>query len=52
MSSKFALEGLSESMSYELEQFGINIVLIEPDIIKTYVAFVAPKITVGAELGY
>jgi NAD(P)-dependent dehydrogenase (short-subunit alcohol dehydrogenase family) len=34
-SSKFAVEGLSESMSYELEQFGIRIILIEPGIIKT-----------------
>ena len=28
--TKFALEGLSESMRYELEPFGINITLIEP----------------------
>ncbi|HEY7570194.1 MAG TPA: SDR family oxidoreductase [Nitrososphaeraceae archaeon] len=28
--TKFALEGLSESMRYELEPFGINIILIEP----------------------
>lgn len=34
-SSKFALEGLSESMSYELEPFGIRTVLIEPGVIKT-----------------
>jgi short-subunit dehydrogenase len=27
---KFALEGLSESMQYELEPFGIKIILIEP----------------------
>ena len=27
VSSKFALEGLSESMAYELEQFGIKIIL-------------------------
>ena len=30
ISSKFALEGLSESMRYELEQFGIDVILIEP----------------------
>ena len=35
MSSKFALEGLSESMAYELEQFGINVILVEPGVIKT-----------------
>jgi short-subunit dehydrogenase len=28
--TKFALEGLSESMQYELEPFGIKIILIEP----------------------
>jgi NAD(P)-dependent dehydrogenase (short-subunit alcohol dehydrogenase family) len=28
--SKFALEGLSESIQYELEPFGIKIILIEP----------------------
>jgi NAD(P)-dependent dehydrogenase (short-subunit alcohol dehydrogenase family) len=35
VSSKFALEGISESMAYEVEQFGINVVLIEPGVIKT-----------------
>jgi short-subunit dehydrogenase len=35
VSSKFALEGLSESMSYELEPFGIKIVIIEPGVIRT-----------------
>ena len=35
IASKFALEGLSESMRYELKQFGINIVIIEPGVIKT-----------------
>ncbi|VFJ13604.1 Uncharacterized oxidoreductase YusZ [Candidatus Nitrosocosmicus franklandus] len=34
-STKFALEGLSESMSYELEPFGIRMILIEPGFIKT-----------------
>jgi NAD(P)-dependent dehydrogenase (short-subunit alcohol dehydrogenase family) len=35
VSSKFALEGLSESLAYELEQFGIKVILIEPGVIKT-----------------
>jgi short-subunit dehydrogenase len=35
VSSKFALEGLSESISYELEPFGIKIVIIEPGVIRT-----------------
>ena len=34
-STKFALEGLSESMSYELEPFGIRVIVIEPGFIKT-----------------
>jgi NAD(P)-dependent dehydrogenase (short-subunit alcohol dehydrogenase family) len=35
VSTKFAVEGLSESMAYELEQFGIKVVLIEPGVIRT-----------------
>lgn len=35
VSSKFAIEGLSESISYELDQFGIKVVLTEPGFIKT-----------------
>ena len=34
-STKFALEGLSESISYELEPFGIRVVLIEPGFVRT-----------------
>lgn len=34
-SSKFAIEGLTESMSYELEAFGIRTIIVEPGIIKT-----------------
>jgi NAD(P)-dependent dehydrogenase (short-subunit alcohol dehydrogenase family) len=34
-SSKFALEGMSESMVYELQPFGIKVAIIEPDFIKT-----------------
>jgi NAD(P)-dependent dehydrogenase (short-subunit alcohol dehydrogenase family) len=37
VATKFALEGLSESMRYELEEWGINIVIIEPGAIKTKV---------------
>ena len=33
--TKFAVEGLSESLSYELEPFGIKIILIEPGVINT-----------------
>jgi NAD(P)-dependent dehydrogenase (short-subunit alcohol dehydrogenase family) len=35
VSSKFALEGLSESMAYKIDQFGTKVVLIEPGVIKT-----------------
>jgi len=38
VSTKFAIEGLSESMSYELEPFGIKMVLVEPGFIKTKIA--------------
>ena len=31
--TKFALEGLSESIAYELEPFGIKVILIEPGAI-------------------
>ena len=34
-STKFALEGLSESICYELEPFGIRVVVIEPGFIRT-----------------
>jgi NAD(P)-dependent dehydrogenase (short-subunit alcohol dehydrogenase family) len=35
VSTKFAVEGLTESMSYELEPFGIKVILIEPGFVKT-----------------
>ena len=33
--TKFAVEGLSESIAYDLEPFGIKVVIIEPGAIKT-----------------
>lgn len=35
VSTKFAIEGLSESMAYELEPFGIKVAIIEPGAIRT-----------------
>ena len=35
VSSKFALEGLVESLRYEVQPFGIHVTLIEPGVIKT-----------------
>jgi len=35
ISSKFAIEGLSESLRYELGPFGVNVIIIEPGVIKT-----------------
>ena len=35
VSTKFALEGLSESFAYEVQPYGISVVLIEPGVINT-----------------
>ena len=35
VSSKFAVEDLTDSISYELEPFGIKVVLVEPGFIRT-----------------
>lgn len=35
ISTKFALEGLSECLRYELGQFGVKVTMIEPGVIKT-----------------
>ncbi|HJU78336.1 MAG TPA: SDR family oxidoreductase [Nitrososphaeraceae archaeon] len=35
VSSKFAVEGFSESLTYELSSFGIKVIIIEPGVIKT-----------------
>jgi NAD(P)-dependent dehydrogenase (short-subunit alcohol dehydrogenase family) len=44
VSTKFAVEGISESISYELEPFGIKVVIVEPGVIKTnFVTVVAKK---------
>src|SRR5919109_2290216 len=37
IATKFALEGLSESLAYEVAPFGIKVVLIEPGVVKTNV---------------
>ena len=35
VSTKFALEGLCESLAYEVEPYGIKVVLVEPGVINT-----------------
>ena len=35
VSTKFAVEGLSESFAYEVQPYGISVVLIEPGVINT-----------------
>jgi NAD(P)-dependent dehydrogenase (short-subunit alcohol dehydrogenase family) len=48
VSTKFAVEGLSESLSYEVEPFGIRVILVEPGMIKTNfsnASFIAKKST-------
>lgn len=35
VSSKFAVEGLSESIAFELEEFGIRVIVIEPGVVKS-----------------
>jgi short-subunit dehydrogenase len=35
VSTKFAIEGFSESLMYELFPFGIRVIIIEPGVIKT-----------------
>lgn len=35
VSTKFAVEGLSESMAYEVNPFGIKVVLVEPGFVRT-----------------
>jgi short-subunit dehydrogenase len=35
VSSRFALEGLSESISFEMKEFGIKVILLELGVVKT-----------------
>jgi NAD(P)-dependent dehydrogenase (short-subunit alcohol dehydrogenase family) len=35
VATKFAVEGLSESLAYEVAPFGIRVILIEPGVVKT-----------------
>ncbi|MDQ3835973.1 MAG: SDR family oxidoreductase [Thermoproteota archaeon] len=37
VASKFALEGLTDSLAYEVEPFGIKVILVEPGVVKTKV---------------
>ncbi len=46
ISSKFALEGLSECMRYEMSPFGIKTIIIEPGVIQTNF-FSSMKVTKG-----
>jgi NAD(P)-dependent dehydrogenase (short-subunit alcohol dehydrogenase family) len=43
VSTKFALEGISESVAYEVEPFGIKIVLVEPGFVRTNFSNVVAK---------
>jgi len=43
VSTKFALEGLSESMAYELDRFDIKVTLVEPGFVKTNFSSVIAK---------
>jgi NAD(P)-dependent dehydrogenase (short-subunit alcohol dehydrogenase family) len=43
VSTKFALEGLTESFAYELDPFGIKVVLVEPGFVRTNFSNVIAK---------
>ena len=43
VSTKFALEGLSESIAYELDPFGIKVALVEPGFVRTNFSSVIAK---------
>jgi NAD(P)-dependent dehydrogenase (short-subunit alcohol dehydrogenase family) len=52
VSTKFALEGLSESIAYEVEPFGIKIVLVEPGFVRTNFSNVVGKKSVSPNSQY
>jgi NAD(P)-dependent dehydrogenase (short-subunit alcohol dehydrogenase family) len=39
VATKFAVEGLSESLAYEVAPFGIKVILIEPGVVKTRILY-------------
>lgn len=43
VSTKFALEGLSESIAYEVDPFGIQVTLVEPGFVRTNFSSVIAK---------
>jgi NAD(P)-dependent dehydrogenase (short-subunit alcohol dehydrogenase family) len=43
--SKWALEGWAESLAYEVEPFGIKVVLVEPGVYDTAIWRVSPRIS-------
>jgi NAD(P)-dependent dehydrogenase (short-subunit alcohol dehydrogenase family) len=43
VSTKFALEGLTESFAYELDPFGIKVALVEPGFVRTNFSSVIAK---------
>ena len=52
VSTKFALEGLSECMAYELDPFGIQVILVEPGFVRTNFSGVIAKRSREADSQY
>lgn len=50
--SKFALEGLSESLSKEVKEFGINVLLVEPGAFRTNFLEASIKSNISGETAY
>ncbi|KAF4337677.1 oxidoreductase yusZ [Fusarium beomiforme] len=50
--SKFALEGLSESLSKEVKEFGINVLLVEPGAFRTNFLDASIKSNISGEKAY
>jgi NAD(P)-dependent dehydrogenase (short-subunit alcohol dehydrogenase family) len=50
--SKFALEGLSESLSKEVKEFGINVLLVEPGAFRTNFLEASVKSNITNEKAY